>query len=389
MKCRFPGVAAVAIMAVIGPVLAADFTVGVGEVRVRSIPGVEANAPLSGDYHDYVEIATRTGEIRITGKRIGRCQFRVTTTQGSRSFDIEVIQPGSLVMPADIRKLLAGFNSSVDVVPLGDKLIVTGRIMTDVERVTLDRVLKMYGSAVDDMTVGNEVMIDVAMTLVEVKHEKGSGAGLLDIFPSANIDYTNYTDNGEAGRLIGGFGDGKLGFSVTADVSNALNAMLISGRGRILARSRVQCRNATEAMLNVGGEIPYNAIGEGGAPSVQYKAYGVTMRVTPQLTIDGKTVLMKLAMQSSQPFDGNPTSGSALSSRSVELEAAVNKGGALLIAGLYSKIRSGSTRTGCLFPIFSSRSAEEDRELLVLVQPRAPEMDIKDFKMIKQEDLER
>jgi hypothetical protein len=111
--------------------------------------------------------------------------------------------------------------------------------------------------------------------------------------------------------------------------------------------------------------------------------------VTPQLTIDGKTVLMKLAMQSSQPFDGNPTSGSALSSRSVELEAAVNKGGALLIAGLYSKIRSGSTRTGCLFPIFSSRSAEEDRELLVLVQPRAPEMVIKDFKMIKQEDLER
>ncbi|HDQ99979.1 MAG TPA: hypothetical protein ENN51_06825, partial [candidate division WOR-3 bacterium] len=162
-----------------------------------------------------------------------------------------------------------------------------------------------------------------------------------------------------------------------------------SGQGRILARSRVQCRNGTDAVINVGGEIPYNAIGEGGAPSVQYKTYGVTMRVTPELSLDAETIMMRMRMESSQPFDGSPTSGSALSSRSVELEAAVGKNEAMIIAGLYSKIRASSTRGGCLFPIFSSRTAEEDRELLVHVEPRLRAMDWKDFKKIKREDLER
>ncbi|HDQ99012.1 MAG TPA: hypothetical protein ENN51_01805, partial [candidate division WOR-3 bacterium] len=199
-----------------GSGLARDFAVRVGEIKTVSVPGYSFPGRVRGDYSDYFTLSSlRDNTMDIKGLRAGRASFTVSTSHGPRTYVVEVSDARVPISPQEIRTLLADLQD-ITVTPVGDKLIVSGRIMSSKERVRLDRVLKMYEGMVEDMTTGTEVMVDVAMTLIEVKTEKGSGVGFLDIIPTANVDYTNITDQGEGGRLIGEFSDGRLGFSVSA-----------------------------------------------------------------------------------------------------------------------------------------------------------------------------
>jgi type II secretory pathway component GspD/PulD (secretin) len=103
-------------------------------------------------------------------------------------------------------------------------------------------------------------------------------------------------------------------------------------------------------------------------------------------------VLLQMHLESSEPV-GTVTGGSEnpLTSRSVDLNVAVEKDKTLAIAGLYNSVTTSGTRSGCLFPLFATSSSTRKREIVVLITPRVSTDGIKHdfFKMVNPQDLRR
>ena len=77
-------------------------------------------------------------------------------------------------------------------------------------------------------------------------------------------------------------------------------------------------------MITSGGEIPYRVVGATGAQGVEYKPYGITLKVTPEERMND--VLLQLNLESSEPVGTvNGTSENPLTSRSIDLNVAVEK----------------------------------------------------------------
>ena len=67
-------------------------------------------------------------------------------------------------------------------------------------------------------------------------------------------------------------------------ISAQLNLLLQNNQARILANPTLLTKSGFEANFLVGGEIPYPTVGQGGVQGVEYKKYGVSLKILPQIT---------------------------------------------------------------------------------------------------------
>jgi type IV pilus assembly protein PilQ len=181
-----------------------------------------------------------------------------------------------------------------------------------------------------------------------------------------------------------------VSFGLSTKLLDALYAQIQGGRAKVIANPRIVTLNRKEATITSGGEIPYRVVGASGAQGVEYKPYGITLTVTPEERMND--VLLQMHLESSEPV-GTVTGGSEnpLTSRSVDLNVAVEKDKTLAIAGLYNSVTTNATRSGCLFPLFATSSSTRKREIVVLITPRVSTDGIKHdfFKMVNPQDLRR
>ena len=181
-----------------------------------------------------------------------------------------------------------------------------------------------------------------------------------------------------------------MGLAASGQLLNALNAQIQSGRAKIIANPRIVTLNRRQAVITSGGEIPYRVVNSTGAQGVEYKPYGITLRVTPEERMND--VLLQLNLESSEPVGTvSSTSENPLTSSSVDLNVAVEKDKTLALAGLYNAVTSRDTRGGFLFPLFAASSSTRRRELVILVTPRVSLDGIGQdyFKMVGPKDLKR
>jgi len=62
------------------------------------------------------------------------------------------------------------------------------------------------------------------------------------------------------------------------------HALIQSNQVRILANPTLLTKSGFEANFLVGGEIPYPTVGQGGVTGVEFKKYGVALKILPQIT---------------------------------------------------------------------------------------------------------
>jgi Flp pilus assembly secretin CpaC len=359
-----------------------ELTIGVGEQKIVTVPA-GSDIGFTGPLHI---VQLDAGRIKIIGDGPGWGSITVKSGTQVFQYSVQVVStpPGQTI--AELKSLLGNMNLTYT--EAGSRVIVEGRIETAEDLERFNRVMETCPEVVNMVVIAaKEILIDIAVTLVEVDVTNSSDFRLLDIVPpsgTATLSGTIPIVGGTGGTSI------ELGLAATGELLNALNAQLEGGRAKIVANPRIVTLNRRQAVITSGGEIPYRVVNSTGGQGVEYKPYGITLTVTPEERMND--ILLQLNLESSEPVGTvSGASENPLTSRSVDLNIAVAKDKTLAIAGLYDAVTTHDTRGGCLFPLFAASSSTRRRELVVLVTPRVSLDGIGQdyFKMVNPKDMKR
>lgn len=167
----------------------------------------------------------------------------------------------------------------------------------------------------------------------------------------------------------------KLGNGVLLDME--LSALESEGRAEIIASPRLMTTNQQAATIESGEDIPYQESTSSGATAVSFKKAVLSLKVTPQITPDGK-LLMDLQINqdsdSGQRVQGVPI----ILTKAIETNVLVNNGQTIVLGGIYKQDKNNSiTRVpffgkipvvGYLFS--QTRTSVKNEELLIFITPR-------------------
>jgi type IV pilus assembly protein PilQ len=277
---------------------------------------------------------------------------------------------------ADIRRLVATLDIAVKQVLIESRIVV---VNDDFSR---DLGVRMGVTYVTDD--GTDGLISVT----------GSGSGSDDIVQSG-IDNINNTGNpfpidvpdiedrynvnlpidNPAGRVALAI----LDSDYLIDLE--LQAAQSEGRGDIISTPRVITANQKEAVIEQGVEIPFQEAASSGATTTQFKKAVLSLRVTPQITPDGRIIMdLEVNQDSVGQFVPSATGGlvPSIDTRSVITQVLVNDGETVVLGGIFETERRETISkvpvlgdlpgVGRLFK--STSNSSEKSELLIFVTPK-------------------
>ncbi|MBS0513524.1 MAG: type IV pilus secretin PilQ [Proteobacteria bacterium] len=157
-----------------------------------------------------------------------------------------------------------------------------------------------------------------------------------------------------------------------------LQALESDGRGRVVSSPRVLTANQVEASIEQGTEIPYQQATSSGATSVSFKKAVLSLKVTPQITPDGRLQL-KVEVNKDRPLFENALLGvPPIETKNVKSEVLIDNGGTVVIGGIYEEEETTNIDrvpvlgelpvVGGLFR--TTRKDSNRKELLVFITPR-------------------
>lgn len=167
----------------------------------------------------------------------------------------------------------------------------------------------------------------------------------------------------------------RLGDDVLLDLE--LSALESEGRAEIIASPRLMTTNQQEAVIESGEDIPYQEATSSGATAVAFKKAALSLKVTPQITPDGK-LLMDLQINQDSDSGRRVQGVPIILTKSIETNVLVNNGQTIVLGGIYKRDTNNSvTRVpflgeiplvGNLFTRSQARVSNE--ELLIFITPR-------------------
>ena len=167
----------------------------------------------------------------------------------------------------------------------------------------------------------------------------------------------------------------KLGGGVLLDLE--LSALESENRAEIVASPRLMTTNQQPAIIQSGEDIPYQESTSSGATAVAFKKAVLSLKVTPQITPDGK-LLMALQINqdtnSGQSVQGVPI----ILTKSIDTNVLVNNGQTIVLGGIYQQTKSNSiVRIPFLgqIPVIGNlfrrvQVNTNNNELLIFITPR-------------------
>ncbi len=182
-------------------------------------------------------------------------------------------------------------------------------------------------------------MVEVGVEIMEIDTQSALQAGLSwgSITPSSTGTSTttsnNLTLNENAPPPLASFG------SFTRNALTASVQLLINrGKAKILSKPKLLTVSGEEASFLAGGEIPYATENKEGATNVEWKPYGVKLKIKP--TIDGGDNIdasLRAEVSDIDNSNGIVSNGiviPALKTRWAETNVYMKSGSTLVIAGL-------------------------------------------------------
>ena len=156
-----------------------------------------------------------------------------------------------------------------------------------------------------------------------------------------------------------------------------LSALESEGRAEIIASPRLMTTNQQSAVIESGQDIPYQQATSSGATAVAFKKAVLSLKVTPQITPDGKLLMDLFITQdadSGQRVQGVPI----ILTKSIQTNVLVNNGQTIVLGGIYKADKNNRiTRVPFLgsLPVvgylFSrTQTTADNEELLIFITPR-------------------
>ena len=316
------------------------------------------------------------------------------------------------VLPADMshltREIIAflGEMPNVKARAIGDKVVVEGDDLSDSNLAKIDELAKRFPQIVNFTNqLGWEKMVVMDVKVVEfptnalreigLKWGTTGGVAVGGVWgPIRRGDAGPYQINLATGQAnpapitspSGGPIPIPSGLNVLSIVNMGLNAQLNlmaqNGTAAILAEPTLSARSGSTATFDAGGEFPYE-ISTINGPTVQFKAYGVILKIEPR--VDHKGVIRAKITSEVSSIDSSITTraGPALTRRKTETEFNVRDGETIVLSGLLSRESSSTIDKvpvlgdlpilGALFR--SKRFQNKETELVVFVTPRVSTAD--------------
>jgi len=365
-----------------------DIEMLVGESQLVDAPDLGRVAVGNGRVVSAVPAEGR--EVVLFAKQAGNSTLVIWQRDGrSRRLHVNVL-------PADTRRVqqeLAAFLTRIPnarSTPVGDKLIIEGDDLSEIDRSRIATLAKRYPQIIDFTgQLGWESMIAIDVKVVEIPRSKVQELGLRWDQTSTGGITTGAAYEAGSRRLQSRPGEspldapfpgsgGPLGyFGLNALLQAKLTAMAQSGEAVVLAEPKLSARSGSTARFQAGGEVPYATVDKNGASSTTFKPYGVTLGITPRVDQQG-TVRSVIEIEvSSVDLSVAATSGPALKTRRTETEFNVRSGETLVLSGFLSREQSedvdkvpGLSEIPVLGALFRSRRFQRrETELVVFVTP--------------------
>jgi pilus assembly protein CpaC len=378
------------------PASAAEkLTMYVGEVKVIKVGPVERVAVGKGDLLSTSIL--KNGQLIILAEAEGDTKLHIWTKDGKeRQIKVTVNKSDSDRQLGEIRSLLSGL-PGVTVRAVGGRPVVEGTVDSGGSNL-----LEVVGGVYKDMInltnlaqVGSQKMIYMNVQITEFNTNKLSELGInwqtnlngpSGGYAKENTDGTNSISvltNAFNPLVVDAAGpttaNSRLNyFGIATEISSRINIAINSGDALLLAQPVLSARSGGEAEFIAGGEIPIPIANGLGATSVEFKEFGIILRIKPRADNAGNIVAEVetevSTVDSSLSVQGTP----GFRTRRASTDISLRDGQTLVVSKLVSNDVSKDT-TGIkwlseipiLGALFRSTNFRNNRsELVIFVTPR-------------------
>ena len=347
-------------------------------------------------------------DVRVVGERVvidgdiyTRRDFeRIKTVAGIYPSEVTLLARMSssvtrLIASEINRSLLKNGYADVRAEGIGSKIFLEGTVLKQEDMETINTLSSAYfDTCVNLIRVGGvaEDLVLIDIHFVELGRELLEKVGV-DWDDSMRFEVTSlrYTID----LVKSGADSGSIRLEAGRDFGANLNLLQNNAMARILAHPRLVCKSGEEAEFVAGGEIPIVLILADRAV-VEYKKYGIILKISPLAHRDGRISASVEAENSALDFSVQVNSYPGLKTRSVSTYVTLDKDKVLVLSGLVNQQDAKAVNKVPVignFPIlgelFKSRDfTNEDSELVIFLTASlmSPESE-KNREML--EDMER
>ena len=317
-------------------------------------------------------------ELMVIAKKAGITNLIIWDESGQRSFNIIVLAKDLEKIAQRIRGLFVSSDiRGIRVKIEGDKIYLIGEVLTEGELNKIKDILVPFPNVVNLVKLKErQPLVEIDVNVLEVAIDDLKTLGM-DWSTSLPISYTEpTTGEGDIPKLWNSFRWSR------GNVIAKLNFLIEEDKARTLANPKLVTLSGKEASFLVGGEVPYITVETEGRTKVEWKDYGVNLKINP-LVNSKNEIKAQIEAEVTDLDWANAVTHSgysipAFKKRQAQTELFLNEGDTIFLAGLIKNEDSRNverlpwlSRVPILGELFKSTQFRDKRtELVISITPR-------------------
>jgi len=306
----------------------------------------------------------RDGGILVVGKKEGETDIVLWEKSSRTVWHVEV--GSGMRSIAEDARAFAGSFPGVTVVEAGGSVILSGPVSTLQDKTVLEAYARAHPGIHLRLSLPEEKKALLLYDLKIIEISRGESEQLGIRWPDAiPVKGTFALGTGNPGTFV-----------VGSDFDARLNILMANGKARILSNPRLACESGGEAQFLAGGEIPIVIITPE-TRTVEWKTYGIILKIHPTMTEGGKIRTQVNAEVSAVDHGSGTSDVPGFLTRRVSTLFSTPPGETVMLSGLVkSEMAKDVAKVPLLGEIpvigelFKSRSFRENRtELAIFITP--------------------
>lgn len=361
------------------PLFGADeLRLSIGEMKHLYFPGLKRVENMNKKLLR-VRIYPNKDRVTVTALSKGSGKLHLQDRLGHRSLDVTVFGKLALDLEREVKEVTAHIEG-IHVKTVGHQVVISGRVLTPSDYKTLKQIEKKYEKVLMLATptpsasrIEMKKMIQVELKMIEINQNKLRGLGI-QLPDSIKTHFSFQTGPSRTSPSRTGPSTATLHTSTQFDV--IFQALEKKGLLKILANPKLIVKNGAEAEFLAGGEIPIRLSNEHSL-SVQWKPYGIRLRISPEADDHHQisvTISVEISsLNAAQSVEGIPS----LLTRKLKTSFNVRDGETIVLSGLIQQEQSenirqvpGLSSLPIIGPLFRSTAFQNrESELMIFVTP--------------------
>jgi pilus assembly protein CpaC len=343
-----------------------NITMFLGEIKIVEVGAIDRVAVGKGELLSTTML--ENGQLLLLAEKDGETTVHIWYTDGSESdIKVQVLASDQDRLVHELQTLLADL-PNVEVKVVGQKIFLAGNLNCVAgqenceEANTIQTVMGVYKDIINltriraqaaPVILPTSKMVNMSVKITEFNTNKltelginwadavaGPGAGFADTFVG------NDTFGGAVpadlapsftGALLADVSSPLGTFGLATEIISRINLLVNTGDAIILAEPRLSARSGGKAEFLAGGEIPVVTQGGLGSTNVEFKEFGIILKINPVVD-DENNILATVNTEVSAVDFANAVSGvPAFITRKTTTDVSIKDGETLILSGLIDR----------------------------------------------------